>query len=106
VDKVGVQQDGKDVVQPPDWSMYGYDSVKLVAAALAKAGATGAPLMSTLEGKIVITGANGDERGYLASTREGVSQDDMYFATFHGFVFEPVTNDLLSQNLPTVPQLG
>jgi hypothetical protein len=80
--------------------------VKLVAAALTIAGAVGEPLLSTLEGKVVITGANGDERGYLASTREGVSQDDMYFALFHGFVFAPVTDDLLSQNLPTVPQLG
>jgi hypothetical protein len=35
-----------------------------------------------------------------------VSPDDMYFALFHGFVFRPVTDDLLSQNLPSVPQLG
>jgi hypothetical protein len=28
----------------------------------------------------------------------------MYFALFHGFVFQPVTDDLLSQNLPAVPQ--
>ena len=105
VDKVGVQQDGKDVVQPPDWSMFAYDTVNLVAAALQKSGATGAPLLQALGGKAVITGANGDERGYLQSTREGVSQDDMYFAQFHGFVFRPVTDDLLSQNLPAVPQL-
>jgi ABC-type branched-subunit amino acid transport system substrate-binding protein len=106
VDPVGVEQNGKKVLQPPDWSMYSYDTVKLVAAGLAISGATGEPLLSTLEGKVVITGANGDERGYLASTREGVSPDDMYFARFHGFVFAPVTDDLLSQNLPTVPQLG
>ena len=105
-DKIGVKQNGKDVVQPPDWSMFPYDTVKLVAAALTKAGATGKPLLTTLEGKVVITGANGDERGYLASTREGVSPDDMYFAEFHGFTFAPVTDDLLSQNLPTVPQTG
>ena len=104
VEKVGVQQDGKDVVAPPDWSMFPYDTVKLVAAALSKAGATGLPLLHTLEGKVVITGANGDERGFLPTTREGVSPDDMYFAVFHGFVFAPVTNDLLSQNLPSVPQ--
>lgn len=103
-DKIGVKQGGKDVVQPPDWSMFSYDTVKLVAAALAKAGDVGAPLLSTLEGKVVITGANGDERGYLASTREGVSPDDMYFARFHGFTFAPATDDLLSQNLPAVPQ--
>lgn len=103
-DKLNLEQNGKEVVQPPDWSMFSYDTVKLVAAALAKSGAVGAPLLSTLEGKVVITGANGDERGYLATTREGVSPDDMYFAQFHGFTFAPVTNDLLSQNLPTVPQ--
>jgi ABC-type branched-subunit amino acid transport system substrate-binding protein len=105
IDKIGVQQDGKDVVQPPDWSMFSYDTVRLVAAALAKSGATGAPLLHTLEGNVVITGANGDERGYSESTREGVSPDDMYFAVFHGFTFAPVTDDLLSQNLPAVDQL-
>jgi ABC-type branched-subunit amino acid transport system substrate-binding protein len=103
-DRINLEQDGKQVVQPPDWSMFSYDTVKLVAAALEKAGDVGEPLLRTLEGKIVITGANGDERGYLASTREGVSPDDMYFAKFRGFTFAPVTDDLLSQNLPPVPQ--
>ena len=103
-DEVGVEQDGKPVVAPPDWSMFSYDTVNLVAAALAKAGGVGAPLLDTLEGHVVITGANGDERGYLASNREGVSPDDMYFAQFHGFVFAPVDDDLLSENLAPVPQ--
>jgi ABC-type branched-subunit amino acid transport system substrate-binding protein len=103
-DKVGVEQAGQAVVQPPDWSMFSYDSVRLVAAAIAKAGGTGAPLLHTLEGHVVITGANGDERGYLATNREGVSPDDMYLAQFHGFVFAPVKNDLLSEHLPAVPQ--
>lgn len=103
-DKVGVRQGGKQVVQPPDWSMFPYDAVNLVAAALPKAGGTGAPLVNTLAGNVVINGANGDERGYSASSREAVSPDDMYFAQFHGFVFSPVADDLLSQNLPTVPQ--
>ena len=103
-DKIGVTQDGKQVVQPPDWSMFSYDVVNLVADALGKAGATGAPLQATLAGHDVITGANGDERGYGESSREAVSPDDMYFARFNGFVFAPVTDDLLSQNLPAVPQ--
>jgi ABC-type branched-subunit amino acid transport system substrate-binding protein len=102
--KVGVRQGAKDVVQPPDWSMFSYDAVNLVVAALNKSGATGRPLLDTLAGNVVITGANGDERGYSTTTREGVSPDDMYFAQFHGFVFSPVTDDLLSQNLPTVAQ--
>jgi ABC-type branched-subunit amino acid transport system substrate-binding protein len=103
-DRIGVKQGGKDVVQPPDWSMFPYDAVNLVVAALQKAGAVGKPLQDTLAGNEVITGANGDERGYSPTSREGVSPDDMYFAQFHGFVFAPVTDDLLSQNLPTVPQ--
>jgi ABC-type branched-subunit amino acid transport system substrate-binding protein len=103
-DRVGVKQGGKAVVQPPDWSMFGYDTVNLVAAGLAKAGAVGAPLLETLAGGVVTTGANGDERGYSETSREGVSPDDMYFATFDGFVFAPVRDDLLSQNLPTVRQ--
>jgi ABC-type branched-subunit amino acid transport system substrate-binding protein len=103
-DKIGVTQDGKQVVQPPDWSMFSYDVVNLVADALGKAGATGPKLLAVLAGHDVITGANGDERGYGESSREGVSPDDMYFAKFHGFVFAPVTDDLLSQNLPAVPQ--
>ncbi|HVT64309.1 MAG TPA: ABC transporter substrate-binding protein [Mycobacteriales bacterium] len=103
-DDLGLKQDGKQVVQPPDWSMFSYDTVNLVAAALAKSGATGPPLQQTLAGHISIVGANGDERGYSATSREGVSPDDMYFAVFDGFVFKPVTDDLLSQNLPMVPQ--
>ena len=104
-DKLGVTQDGKDVVQPPDWSMFSYDVVNLVADALTKAGATGPKVQAVLAGHNVITGANGDERGYTESAREGVSPDDMYFARFNGFVFAPVTDDLLSQNLPAVPQM-
>ena len=104
-DKVGVSQGGKQVVQPPDWSMFSYDAVNLVADALDKAGATGPKLQAVLAGHDVITGANGDERGYGESSREGVSPDDMYFAKFDGFVFAPVTDDLLSQNLPAVPQV-
>jgi ABC-type branched-subunit amino acid transport system substrate-binding protein len=103
-DRIGVTQGGKQVVAPPDWSMFSYDAVNLVADALGKAGATGPKLQAVLAGHDVIVGANGDERGYGESSREGVSPDDMYFARFDGFVFAPVTDDLLSQNLPAVPQ--
>ena len=88
-----------DVVQPPDWSTYSYDAVKLVAAALE----TGQPLMTALDGT-VITGANGDERGYGPTDREGVSPDDMYFGRFEDMRFAPVEDDILSENLPVVPQ--
>ena len=36
-DKVGVKQDGRDVIQPPDWAMYPYDTLKLVENALTSA---------------------------------------------------------------------
>jgi ABC-type branched-subunit amino acid transport system substrate-binding protein len=102
-EKVGVSEGGKPVIQPPDWAMFSYDSVKLVAACLGESNAVGAPLMSALD-KVVITGANGDERGFVPGVREGVSSDDMYFGRFHGFRFAPVTDDLLSGTLPSVPQ--
>jgi ABC-type branched-subunit amino acid transport system substrate-binding protein len=100
-ERVGVRQGGRDVVQPPDWSMFGYDTVRLVAAARAKGGGS---LLEALE-NTTITGANGDERGFGPGQREGVSPDDMYFARFAGFVFAPVTDDVLSVGLPSVPQL-
>ncbi len=99
VDEVGVQAGGRPVVQPPDWSTYSYDAVKLSAAALR----TGAPLLTALD-STVITGANGDERGYGPTDREGVSPDDMYFGRFDGFRFAPVQDDILSVDLPPVPQ--
>ncbi len=89
-----------DVVQPPDWSMYSYDAITLVQAALK----AGGPLLTALE-STVVTGANGDERGFGPTDREGVSPDDMYFARFgRDLRFTPVTDDLLSENLPTVQQ--
>jgi ABC-type branched-subunit amino acid transport system substrate-binding protein len=99
-DLVGVRERGREVVQPPDWSTYGYDAVKLTAAALSK----GSDLLAALE-NTTITGANGDERGFSAEQREGVSPDDMYFARFAGFVFAPVRDDILSTGLPPVDQL-
>ena len=103
-DRVGVSADGRPVIQPPDWATYPYDAVHLVAAALAKDGTrTGAPLIAALE-STVIAGANGDERGYGPDDREGVSQSDMYFGRFRHLRFAPVTDDLLSTNLPAVPQ--
>jgi branched-chain amino acid transport system substrate-binding protein len=66
VDKVGVKQDGRDVLQPPDWAMYPYDSLNLVAEALDETGALGAPLMRAM-GAAQIVGANGDSRGYSAT---------------------------------------
>ena len=104
VSKYGEEKLGfGDVLVPPDWSMFSYDATRLVAAALKKAGAPGAALMRALD-DTVITGANGDERGYSPSDREGVVPDDMYFGRFKGLRYAPVTDDLLSTNLPEVPQ--
>jgi ABC-type branched-subunit amino acid transport system substrate-binding protein len=105
VTKVGVEQDGKDVIQPPDWQMYPYDAVNLVAEAIKDAGALGAPLVQTLNDGTKIVGANGDQRRYNATYHEGVSPQDMYFARFDGFVFVPVSDDPLSGTLPRVDQL-
>lgn len=103
-DQVGVTAGGREVLAPPDWSMYSYDAVKLVALALKSAGgATGTPLIDALN-KTVSTGANGDERGFGPEDREGVSPDDMYFGRFHAMRFAPVSDDILSTGLPTVPQ--
>jgi len=103
-DEVGVSAGGRPVLAPPDWSMYPYDAVRLVAAALKSSGGrTGKPLMAALN-STVITGANGDERGFGPQDREGVSPDDMYFGRFAQMRFAPVKDDILSTGLPTVAQ--
>jgi len=99
-DRIGVG----DVVMPPDWSMYPYDVVKLVEAAVEHAKSTDTALVFEALQKVTITGANGDERGFSDVDREGVSPDDMYFATFRGMRFHPNRDDKLSTNLPEVPQ--
>ena len=103
-DAIGVTSGGKPVVMPPDWSTYPYDAVKLLAAALERAGSTDrAKVLDALQ-NVTITGANGDERGFGPDDREGVSPDDMYFAEFRAMRFHPRKDDKLSTNLPEVPQ--
>src|SRR3954447_1731822 len=104
-DKVGVKQNGRDVIQPPDWPMYPYDAVNFIDEAINSSGALGAPLLQTLNDGARIVGANGDQRGYNAEYHEGVSPQDMYFAQFEGFTFVPVKDDPLSGTLPVVDQL-
>ena len=99
-DRIGVGT----VVQPPDWSMYSYDAVNLVAAALVRAkSADAAKVLAALQ-TVSITGANGDDRGFGPEDREGVSPDDMYFAHFEKMRFVPNRDDKLSTVLPLVPQ--
>lgn len=104
-DKVGVKAGGTDVVQPPDWAMYAYDSVQLLARAvtLAKVTRAGAPLVDALN-TTSVTGANGDNRSFLPRNHEGVSSDDMYIARFKSMRYDPVPDDFLSASLPKVPQ--
>jgi ABC-type branched-subunit amino acid transport system substrate-binding protein len=104
-EKVGVSQDGRPVIQPPDWAMYPYDSLMLVTEALDETGQLGAPLMRAMNAATIV-GANGDSRGYNAGYHEGISPSDMYFARFNGFTFVPVKDDPLSGTLPVVNQLG
>ena len=95
------------MIQPPDWAMYPYDALKLVARRSAVARALGAPLLQTSS-----TAAPDHRRqrrlsaAYNADYHEGVSPADMYFARFEGFVFVPVEDDPLSGTLPRVNQLG
>jgi ABC-type branched-subunit amino acid transport system substrate-binding protein len=103
-DEVGVSFGGTKVLSPPDWSMYPYDSVKLLAAALDRAGSPDRAKVYAALQQVVITGANGDERGFGPEDREGVSPDDMYFAHFQDMRFLPNRDDVLSTNLPLVPQ--
>ena len=70
-DKVGVKQDGRDVIQPPDWAMYPYDALLLVREAISQSGALGAPLLQTINDGARIIGANGDQRAYSAAVPRG-----------------------------------
>jgi ABC-type branched-subunit amino acid transport system substrate-binding protein len=99
-DKIGVG----DVVMPPDWSMYPYDAVNLVEAALQRAKSTDRAKVYDALQAVTITGANGDERGFGPTDREGVSPDDMYFAEYNQMRFYPRHDDKLSTKLPQVPQ--
>ncbi|HEV2890697.1 MAG TPA: ABC transporter substrate-binding protein [Frankiaceae bacterium] len=103
--RVGVSDGGREVVQPPDWAMYGYDSVRLVHEALRLTkGEKGGALVDMLRGQASVTGANGDERSFVPTNHEGVSPDDMYIALFQRMRYKPAKDDLLSASLPEVPQ--
>ena len=84
-DKVGVKQDGRDVIQPPDWAITPTTRCCWCARRSPSRGALGAPLLQTINDGARITGANGDQRAYSAQYHEGVSPADMYFARFDGF---------------------
>jgi ABC-type branched-subunit amino acid transport system substrate-binding protein len=101
---VGVRSHGRRVVQPPDYAMYAYDFTNVVAAAIERAAsASRAKVLAEMD-QVSTRGANGDERGFNERSHEGVVDDDVYFARFHGMTFRPVKDDPLSATLPTLQQ--
>jgi len=104
-DLVGVKSQGRNVIQAPDYAMYSYDFVKVVAAAMQRSGSSreSASLLKAMD-RVEITGANGDERSFNELSHEGVVDDDIFFAVFHDMVWTPVKNDALSATLPPIKQ--
>jgi len=102
---VGVKtKAGLQVVQPPETAMYAYDFVNVLAAALRKAATTDRAQITKALNEVVVEGANGDSRGFNQHNHDGVVDDDVYFARFHGMTYAPVRDDPLSATLPEVPQ--
>jgi branched-chain amino acid transport system substrate-binding protein len=106
-DPVGVRtSDGERVVQPPEYAMYSYDFVRVLAAALRQAGGVSdrGKVLDALN-EVTVRGANGDERGFNLHSHEGVVDDDVYFARFDDMTFAPVKDDPLSSTLPVINQV-
>lgn len=104
---VGVKtSSGEDVVQPPEYAMYSYDFVNVLAAALRQAdGIEDRSKLVKALNEVTVRGANGDERGFNLHNHEGVVDDDVYFARFHDMTFAPVKDDPLSSTLPVINQV-
>jgi ABC-type branched-subunit amino acid transport system substrate-binding protein len=106
VQLVGVKTpDGAEVAQPPDYAMYSYDCVNVLAAAIERAGGVDdrGKLLDALQ-QVSVTGANGDQRGFNENNHEGVVDDDVYFARFEGMTYKPVKDDPLSSTLAEIDQ--
>jgi len=100
--KVGVRtREGAQVIAPPDYAMYSYDLVNVLAQAIRQYGIR--DLSKALE-QVTAPGANGDQRGFNQHSHEGVVDDDVFIARFHDMTFRPVKDDPLSSTLPTVKQ--
>jgi branched-chain amino acid transport system substrate-binding protein len=105
VDLVGVKTPaGKPVIEPPETGMYAYDFVNLLAVAIQKAASIEPAKITAALEQVTVQGANGDERSFNSSNHDGVVDDDVYFARFHGMTYAPVKDDPLSATLPTIPQ--
>ena len=107
LESVGVQTSaGARVVQPPEYAMYAYDFVNVLAAALQSAGgADDRDKILTALHEVTVRGANGDERGFNQNSHEGVVDDDVYFARFENMTYRPVRDDPLSSTLPVISQV-
>jgi ABC-type branched-subunit amino acid transport system substrate-binding protein len=102
---VGVKSHGRRVIAPPDYAMYPYDFVNLLAAAVQQAKGTNPAKVLAALNQVSTHGANGDERGFNERNHEGVVDDDVYFARFSDMVFRPVRDDPLSSTLPQINQV-
>jgi branched-chain amino acid transport system substrate-binding protein len=106
VQLVGVKTpDGAEVAQPPDYAMYSYDCLNVLAAAIERAGGVDdrSQVLDALA-QVSVTGANGDRRGFNENNHEGVVDDDVYFARFDGMTYSPVKDDPLSSTLAQIDQ--
>jgi len=102
VQRVGVRtKEGREVIAPPDYAMYSYDFVNVLAQAIRNVGLDDLP--GALE-QVTARGANGDERGFNEHNHEGVVDDDVFFARFKDMIYVPVKDDPLSSTLPTIQQ--
>jgi ABC-type branched-subunit amino acid transport system substrate-binding protein len=102
---VGVRtREGQRVTAPPDYAMYAYDFVNVLAAAVRAAHGTDSGKVLAALNQVSAHGANGDERGFNKNSHEGVVDDDVYFARFRDMVFRPVSDDPLSSTLPVIAQ--
>ncbi|HET7759140.1 MAG TPA: ABC transporter substrate-binding protein [Gaiellaceae bacterium] len=104
-DPVGVKTSrGLAVVQPPEFGMYSYDFVKVLVAAITRAGSVDPGKITSALNQVTAQGANGDERGFNEHNHDGVVDDDIYFARVHDMTYQPVQDDPLSATLPPIPQ--
>jgi len=106
VQLVGVKTaDGDQVAQPPDYAMYSYDFVNVLAAAIERAGGVEdrEKLLAAME-QVSVLGANGDQRGFNENNHDGVVDDDVYFARFKDMTYAPVKDDPLSATLAPIEQ--
>ena len=106
VQLVGVKTpDGAQVAQPPDYAMYSYDFVNVLAAAIQRAGGVkDREKVLAAMNQVSVPGANGDHRGFNEVNHEGVVDDDVYFARFEGMIYSPVKDDPLSATLSQLDQ--